>query len=150
MTRGAGKTAINRQRYKEYVAGLEARNDKFPISQYGEVNLTAVAKACGFHRQVFFTNTSMREQLNEDIRRIGTTAHAAKDSDSVLAQKAESKSREASQLRKQLEEKVEEVESLRKLIDELQDENNKLKGNVEERDKSMDEMLESGRRFFVL
>lgn len=150
MARGAGKTRINRQRYKEYVADLEARNEKFPVSQFGEVNLSAVADACGFGRQVFFNNASMREQLNEDIKRIGTTVHAAKDPDSVLAQKAESKSREASQLRKQLEEKIEEVESLRKLNEELKEEIRKLENSSEERDKSMDEMLESGRRFFVL
>jgi DNA repair exonuclease SbcCD ATPase subunit len=141
------KGRINKERYAEYIAELEATGKKFPLNQFGEVNLTDVANACGFNRQVFSRNASMKAQFEEDIRRIGTEIHKGVDKETRLEKKATEKAKVASKLQKELDAQVQENHSLRNQIDVLQSRVRELEGRENEMEMSMDELLTSGRRF---
>jgi hypothetical protein len=67
------KGKINKSRFSDYIHNLELTGKKFPINNFGAVNLSEVAKQCGFNRQVFSTNVAMRELLAAAIKRIGTS-----------------------------------------------------------------------------
>jgi hypothetical protein len=141
------KGRINKANYVAYVAELKATGKKFPLNQFGEVNLSGIAKACGFLRGVFTTNKSLKQLLDSDILIIGTEIKDGAELDTRLSQKAEEKSKEASKLHKDLDAKVQEVNSLREQIDELKKCIRELESRSNETALSMDELLDSGRRF---
>ena len=141
------KGRLNKKNYAAYVADLEATGKKFPLNQFGEVNITAIAEASGFLRGVFAKNKKMKNQLEDDLKRIGTEITEGIDKDSRLAKKAEEKAIEASRLHKDLDAKVQEISLLRDQIDQLQTRIRELECRNDEATLSMDELLDSGRRF---
>lgn len=143
------KGRINKAKYLEYVNRLEETGSKFPLNNFGEVNLTAIASACGFNRQVFATNKSMKQQLKEDILRIGTDITPGEEKESRLQKKADKKSKEASRLQSELDARTAENESLRSQISELQKKIRELEAKESEIELSMNELLTSGRRFTI-
>jgi hypothetical protein len=141
------KGRINKANYAAYVAELKATDKKFPLNQFGKVNLSGIADACGFRRKVLYENKFMKKRLKEDILLIGTEIKEGVDLETRLSQKAEEKAKEASKLHKDLDAKVQEVNSLREQIDELKKCIRELECRSDEASLSMDELLDSGRRF---
>ena len=139
------KGRINKERYNAYVANLEATSKKFPTNQLGNVNNSLVAEICGFGRNVLYT--SLKEQFEEDIKRIGTELHEGVDKATRLDKKASEKTKIASALQKDLDAKVQEIYSLRNQVDELQIKILKLENRENEMDMGMDELISNGRRF---
>ena len=139
------KGKINKEKYAAYVADLEATGKKFPLNQFGNVNNSVVAEACGFGRNVLYT--SLKEQFEEDINRIGTQLHDGVDKETRLDKKATEKAKIASKLQKELDAQVQENHSLRAQIDELQSRILELENRKDEMGMTMDELLTNGRRF---
>ncbi|HAS25117.1 MAG TPA: hypothetical protein DCR64_06115 [Vibrio sp.] len=141
------KGAINKQRYSDYVSGLETEGRKFPINQFGDLNLTEIASACGFNRQVFSTNKSMKQQLISDAKRIGTELTDGKKQDDVLAKKAKASSEQVNKLMRDLSVAEEKISALQQQVMQLEVENKRLKNDKNEATASLEFMFETGRRF---
>lgn len=140
------KHELNKKNYAAYVANIKATDGKFPINQFGDVNLTLIAKECGFLRDVFQKPSSeLAKQLAKDIKKIGTKIKDMSEKESSLKKQKEEASRNASKLSKDLERVTAEVYKLREKVTELEQENNALKGKSE----AHDSMLDDGRRRFV-
>lgn len=137
------KGKINKARYAEYVSNLELTGKKFPINNFGQVNLSEIASKCGFNRQVFATNKLMKLQLEADVRRIGTNTN---DSD-LSSQKKERIDIDVSKLMKSIDFKDFEILSLKKQINELLKVVHDLESNRSESKAIYEELLLSGRRF---
>lgn len=136
------KGKINKARYAEYVAELELTGQKFPINNFGQVNLSEIASKCGFNRQVFATNKSMKLQLEADVKRLGTNTTDSKQS----SQKKEA-DKDVSRLIKSIDLKDFEILSLKKQIDELLKIVQELETSRSEHNAIYEELLLSGRRF---
>lgn len=67
---GAAAGAENVRRLRAYLDDLEAGGLALPVRQ-GRVNVSAVALACGFDRQVLYKNPSAKEMLSEAEARLG-------------------------------------------------------------------------------
>jgi len=147
MVNQVEKGRINKQRYKEYVESLIAKGKKFPVNQNGGVNLTQIAKECGFHRQVFATNKGMAASLEEDIKTVGTEITPPKNTDEYFSAKLSDTEKLAGQLRKQNAHLNEENNALRKQIMGLESEILRLKNAKEEQNESIEYMLQTARRF---
>ena len=141
------KGRINKQNYADYVATLEKEGKKFPLNQFGDINLSAIAEACGFNRQVFATNKGMAEQLKADVKRIGTILVAGESQDSALAKKAKASTMEASRLAKDLGVAEAKIKALQEQVMKLELENKQLKNGKEESEATLEHMLVTGRRF---
>ena len=141
------KGLINKQRYADYVKDLESEGKKFPLNQFGDVNLTEVAEAFGINRQVFFRNKTMKQQLDDDVKRIGTELTEGEKPDDALAKKAKASSEQVNKLMRDLAVAEEKVSALQQQIMQLELENKRLKNNNEEAAASLDHMLATGRRF---
>lgn len=138
------KGEINRARYAEYVATLELTGQKFPVNNFGDVNLSLIASICGFNRQVFATNKSMKEQLVKDVKRLGID---------IKEQRSSAQSnygdRDSAQLKKALKLKDLEIISLKKRIDELLKIVQSHEASQSEQNAIHEELLLSGRRFVL-
>lgn len=143
------KGRVNKERYADYVAELEATGRQFPLNNFGEVNLSSIAKACGFNRQVFINNESMKVALAEDVSRIGTEAAEARSKESKLSKKMAEKSEEASRLQKALDANFCEIEALKNQVNELKKHIAKIEERNHEMDTIFDELLSSGRRYYL-
>lgn len=141
------KGVINKQRYADYVAELERNGRKFPINQFGDVNLTEIAKSCGFNRQVFTTNASMKKALADDVRRVGTEITEAQRPEAFLANKVKVKSDQINKLMRDLAIAEEKIHALESQVINLERENKLLKTESKEAADSLDYMLSTGRRF---
>jgi len=141
------KGRINKQNYVDYVAALERDGKRFPLNQFGDINLSAIADACGFNRQVFATNKGMAEQLKADVKRIGTILVAGESQDSALAKKAKASTLEANKLVKDLGIAEAKIKALEEQVMKLELENKQLKNGKEESDANLEHMLTTGRRF---
>ena len=141
------KGIINKKMYAAYVADLKAKGDKFPINNYGEVNLSRIAKECGFNRQVFSNNTSMKQALSDDVKLIGTDITKGSNKESRLAKKVNKESEESSRLKKELDARVQEIVALKEQIVKLEAEIQRHNSTVNRMDLAMNELLTSGRRF---
>lgn len=142
--RGAQATAQNKRNYAMYVERLAATNQQFPSNQFGTVNLEAVAEQVGCTTKVLLTG-SLRDHFNRDVQEIGVGPK--KTPDSKLAEKAEAKTREVTQLLKQLNLKIKECESLSAENERLTRKVRELEMRREEKDLSLHELLKTGRRF---
>ncbi len=144
------------ERYEDYVDELEKKGQKFPINQFGGVNLNQIQEKAGLRRQWFSENRSktfggekrtLEEIMKADIKRIGTEITPPKDPDEELSRIADNSSREANQLRQMLEQKSKENEQLRSDVLKLKEEVRALKSRVSEAESCEEEMLDSGRYF---
>jgi septal ring factor EnvC (AmiA/AmiB activator) len=144
------KAIINRRNYAAYVANLEATNTKFPINQFGDANISLVAKTCGFKRTAFQIKESfLSKAIQSDIDRIGTEVQSVEKKESYLEGKAKTSAMHASQREKELERTTAEIEKLREEIKLLQYENFVLKQKEDENIERQEMMIESGRRVFI-
>jgi septal ring factor EnvC (AmiA/AmiB activator) len=144
------KALLNRQEYSAYVESLEATGAKFPLNQFDDVNLTAIAKICGFKRGVLQDKDSfLGKQLRLDVSRIGTEIQEAVNNEGALEKKAKKASMNASKLEKELEIATGEIEELRLKLEQLEAENYKLTERQHEQKESYEHMLDTGKRVFI-
>lgn len=143
------KGRINKEKYAAYVAELEATGEKFPTNSEGNLNLSLIARKCGFGRDVFYKNQTLNCLLNDDAQRIGTTLKPGVSNESRLAKRVAEKSNVASKLTKELDARIQEIEILKKTIDELQSKIIDLESRDNEVEMAMDELLSNGRRFIL-
>ena len=143
------KGRINKERYHAYINDLKVTGRKLPLNQFGEVNLSEIAKTCGFNRQVFSTNKNLKKQLEEDIRRIGTEISEGESTESRLEKKAKESTQQVNKLKSDLESKIQEIESLRSTIAELQKHIKHLENKDYEINVAMTELETNGRRFLI-
>ena len=146
------------ERYRDYVLQLEQAGKKFPINQFGDINFSKIADECGNRRQwfsesakkIFCSNGDTLERvIAKDIRRIGSEFLAAKDSESILVDIADSKSREANRLRTMLEQKSKENEILREQVERLSAEIRLLRTSAAEISSQQELMIDTGRSFIL-
>jgi seryl-tRNA synthetase len=144
------KSKINRTNYAAYVANLEATKTKFPINQFGDANISLVAKTCGFSRDAFNNKRSfLAKALQEDISRIGTELHSANEKEDYLETRAKTATKSASKREKELERTTAEIETLREQVKSLELENFNLKQKESEGVEIQEMMIETGRRVFL-
>ena len=67
---GAAAGAENSRRLQEYLDALAAERRPLPIRN-GRVNVSAVALACGFDRQVLYKNPAAKEALDLAVEAMG-------------------------------------------------------------------------------
>jgi len=67
---GRERGAENVEALRTYVAALEAEGRAVP-ERGGKVNVSAVALACGFDRQVLYSNPAAKALLEEAVGRLG-------------------------------------------------------------------------------
>lgn len=139
------KGKINKQRYADYVSNLELTGKKFPTNSAGTVNLSIIATACGFNRQVFFTNKSMKEQLDLDVARLGKAVESSRENSKSTTRPDEGFNTE--KLFKTIELKDMEISALKKQISILQKLLAENENKMVESNNIFDEILLSGRRF---
>lgn len=138
------KGKINKARYAEYVATLELMGQKFPVNNFGDVNLSLIASTCGFNRQVFATNKSMKEQLAKDVKKLGIDIKEQRSpAQSIYGDK------DSAQLKQAVELKDLEILSLKKQIDELLKIVQSYEASQSEQKAIHEELLLSGRRFVL-
>jgi polyhydroxyalkanoate synthesis regulator phasin len=142
------KGKINTKNYKAYVDNLFATGQKFPINQFGNVNIEKVAESCGFLRGVINRKGSKyAAQLDIDVKRIGTQLSEGTYEPSKLVEKASEKSQEASRLQKELDARSQEINLLRGQVEILSLRVRELEQKHDEKSLAIEEMLSSGRRF---
>jgi hypothetical protein len=71
---GAQIGTENLVKLEEYLDQLEKEGGKVPLTKDGRPNLSAIALACGFDRQVFYANPRCKELIQTKVRAIGGTA----------------------------------------------------------------------------
>lgn len=143
------KAKINRDNYAAYVANLLATNTKFPVNQFGDANISLIAKECGFKRGVIQNKESlMGRQFQSDLERIGTEVSPAKNIESKLEAQTKKVTQNASKLERELERTTAEVEQLRKELALAQKEIILLRNSKEEDAHKFEHFLETGRRAF--
>lgn len=143
------KAKINRENYAAYVANLLATNTKFPVNQFGDANISLIAKECGFKRGVIQNKDSlMGKQFQSDLERIGTEVSPAKNTESKLEAQTKKVTQNASKLEKELERTTAEVEQLRKELALAQKEITLLINRKEEDENKFEHLFETGRRAF--
>ncbi|MGK0270741.1 MAG: hypothetical protein ACI88H_001389 [Cocleimonas sp.] len=141
------KGKLNIQNYDGYVERLRSTGQKFPINNFGDVNLSAVAKECGFLRQVFSTNKNMGAKLIIDVKAIGTDLVQGKAAETVMDQNVTLLKKQLNNSRKDLALAEETIDALKKQILYLETENKHLKHQSTEKNESFEYMIETGRRF---
>lgn len=141
------KGKLNRKNFDAYVKHLKAMGQKFPISQFGDVNLSLIAELCGFQRQVWSNNATLKERLDREVKSIGTDAVEGKDPETRI-------DNDMKNLRKQLSNSKRDLALAEEKIDGLQRQlisvNSELKRSDEEKEEaaeSLDYMISTGRRF---
>jgi hypothetical protein len=141
------KGKLNIKNYDGYVERLRSTGQKFPINNFGDVNLSAVAKECGFLWQVFSTNKNMGAKLIIDVKAIGTDLVQGKTAETVMDQNVTLLKKQLNNSRKDLALAEETIDALTKQILHLETENKLLKHQSTEKNESFEYMIETGRRF---
>ncbi|MBM6581666.1 hypothetical protein ILT44_15825 [Microvirga sp. BT689] len=133
---GAEAGAENLERLRRYLAALQAEGKPLP-ERNGRVNVSAVALACGFDRQVLYKNPAAKAELDAAVGRMGLETGAAADgSDKPAAATPDRRDRRIHQLEQENAALRAEVAGLREQIRRMR--------HVEEH------MTESGRRVAAL
>jgi hypothetical protein len=146
--RGAAATSDNLKHYSELISEMKATRKKFPINQFGEINISWVAKKVGCVREVL-RDGALSKMFLLDVAEIGIEIEIDNNEIDRLSKKAQEKTVEASQLHKLAEKQRKEIEALREQVERLTEENRRLRYGMQEKDVNMDEMLRTGRRFYL-
>lgn len=141
-------SSINKRNYDRYVAHLKKSKKRFPVNQWGDINVQGIAKICGFDRQVF-DGKIMKTKLLNDCDTLGTEVSRPKNNDSELAKKAKRFADELNKERKANALNEEKIASLEKKVMELRAEVAELKNRESEADESLNHMIATGRRFSI-
>jgi len=142
------------ERYKAYINELKESGGKLPCNQFGDLNITAVASACGNRRQWFSENNqkimpdsgnkTLASIIQQDMNQIGTEQKTGEDADvSLSKQSTDTKKENARLLRK--------IDLLTADIVELKSENEALKLEKkisnDENKEQINSLEDSGRSF---
>ena len=144
---GPEKGKLNKKNFENYVRHLRETGEKFPINHYGDINLSKVAKLCGFERQVFTRNKSLAQKLDEEAKSIGTDVVEGKDPESRLDTDLKNLRKQLNSAKRDLALAEEKIDGLQRQLIEL---NSELRRSIEEREEaseSLDYMITTGRRF---
>jgi len=139
------KGRINLIEYTKYVDNLRSNGKKFPINQFGDANLSQIASACGFKRQVFGKKTRMGKQLEKDIQEIGTEIDNPKLDTISSSNRLDEYSKRLNILTKELNVLKAENLSLKKQLMTLEN----VQMLSDEKEASFEHMLQTGRRFVL-
>jgi hypothetical protein len=141
------KGELNKGNFEGYIKFLTDEKQKFPLNKLGDVNLLKIGKLCNFNRGVFYTNAHYSKRLDEAVKEIGT----------ALVEGVETTTRmddEMKILRKQLSDKKrdnaladEKIAGQKKQLMEARNEIKRLKKKSSEEKESLQNMIETGRRF---
>lgn len=147
------KHAITVRKYVSYVAELRSTGSKFPCNKDGTVNKSSLAQICGTTRQAFQKeSSSLFKMLNKDIKEIGVENNYSghnEDPNVILEKKARDNGREASKLRAMVEKYESTITELKNNLNDAHKKIRELESMSDDERKSIDEMLESGRRFYL-
>lgn len=141
------KGKLNKRNYAAYVRHLKDSGKKFPTNQFGDVNVSLISELCGFERQVFSRNKALKEELDKNVKELGTDIVEGKDPETRI-------DNDMKNLRKQLSNAKRDLALAEEKIDGLQRQliavNSELKRSGEEKEEaaeSLDYMISTGRRF---
>lgn len=141
------KGKLNKRNFDAYVNFLRRTEKKFPINNFGDVNLSAIAELCGFERQVFSRNTALREKLDAEVKAIGTDAVAGKDPESRIDSDVKYLRKQLSDAKRDLSLAEEKIEGLQRQLIQLSSELKRSNLDREEVEESLEHMISTGRRF---
>ncbi len=133
-------------RYHSYIEEMDREGDKFPANESGELDYHKIAKLCGVTVKSL-TSVSIAPCLKEDSLRIGTEIHEGKSIEERMEQRNTVTSAVLSKVRKDLSVAQETIDGLQKQLLLLEKENRQLKHKSVEERESLDQILETGRRF---
>jgi len=141
------KGRLNKRNFDAYVTFLKRTGQKFPINNFGDVNLSAIAELCGFERQVFSRNTALREKLDAEVKSIGTDAVAGKDPESRIDRDVKYLRKQLNDAKRDLSLAEEKIEGLQRQLIQLSSELKRSNLDREEVEESLEHMISTGRRF---
>jgi septal ring factor EnvC (AmiA/AmiB activator) len=130
-----------------YISHLKETGSKFPVSQFGDVNISLISELCGFNRQVFGNNKGLQKILEDAVNLIGTTVIEGQDTESRLDGDIKKLRKQLSDAKRDLALAEETIEALQK---QLMDRDVELKRSEEvnrEASESLEHMISTGRRF---
>jgi len=141
------KGKLNRRNWDAYLKFLRNSKQKFPINQYGDVNLSLVAELCGFKRQVFANNKAFASELEDAVVLIGTELVEPKDPSGQMDDEIKLLKKQLSAQKRDVAILEEKNDGLSKQLMETRAELKKVKKQSLEADESLEFMIETGRRF---
>lgn len=144
---GPEKGKLNKRNFDAYVKYLKNTGQKFPISQFGDINYSQIAELCGFDRQVFAKNKALKQQLHDEAKIIGTDAVEGKDPETRTDNELKNLKKQLSNARKDLALAEEKIEGLQKQLIQVNSELRRSEEDKEEAAESLDFMINTGRRF---
>ncbi|MAD74498.1 MAG: hypothetical protein CML20_06885 [Rheinheimera sp.] len=134
------------ERYHSYIEEMRLEGNKFPANESGELDYYKIAKQCGVTVKAL-TSVSIAPCLEEDVLSVGTEVHKGSSIEERMEERNTVTSAALSKIRKDLSVAQETINGLQKQLLMLEKENRQLKcKSVEERE-SLEQMLETGRRF---
>lgn len=72
--------AANYAKLQQYFDYLEGEGSRLPVTKGGRPNLSAIALACGFDRQVLYSNPRCKELIQKKLGSIGGTTETTEPS----------------------------------------------------------------------
>jgi chromosome segregation ATPase len=141
------KGRLNKRNFCAYVKHLEASELKFPINQFGDINLSVISEQCGFQRQVFANNKALKADLDNAVRRIGTDVMEGQDTESRLDNDLKIQRKQLSDARRDLALAEEKIDGLQRQLVGMNTELKRSQESNEEATESLDYMISTGRRF---
>jgi hypothetical protein len=141
------KGRLNKRNLDVYVRHLEASGTKFPVNQFGDINLSLISEHCGFNRQVFANNKTMKDTLDEAVKRIGTGIAEGKDLETRLDGDIKRLRKQVNDNRRDLALAEEKIEALQKQLLGRDAELKRAQKIIHEASESLDHMIGTGRRF---
>lgn len=113
---GAQVGAENLVKLRSYFSALEGCGARMPMTSNGKANLSAIALACGFERQVLYANPRCRALVETMARKIGMASTAQEPS-----QPYDQRDVRIRELERRLADAQEKVEALRAENEHLRD-----------------------------
>lgn len=141
------KGKLNDKNYRAYVKFLKKHKLKFPSNDDGDVNIKAVAEICGFERQVFYVNKTLKPLLTENVIEIGTELVEGRDPSGALSEEVVELRKQLNDAKRDLALTEEEKEGLEKQLMEARKTIRQLEKNSAEEAESLEHIIETGRRF---
>lgn len=139
----------NLRNFHDFIAEIKSAGKKFPLNQFGEVNISWIAKQIGCTRGTL-SNGTLSKHFRNAVNEIGIEdVQNDSNKQDKLAIKAENEIRDISELRKLLATKIKENEYLKQQIDILTEELRKTKYKKTEQEIRFEKFLQDGQRFVL-
>ena len=146
---GVAAIIENRHNFDALISEMKATGKKFPVNQFGEPNISWVAKEIPCTTGTLRAGT-LEKPFKEALLEIGVDIEpSTKNQSEKLAKKAEDKSKEATRLRRELNAKIKEVEGLRLEVEKLHKKLQNTKFKKSEEELRFQTMLKEGVRFIL-